>query len=132
MLQDIETREDLTYLLSEFYKVATIDKEIGHHFTGLDLELHLPVIVDFWEKILFGKPVYFNNPMAVHKFLHKISPLKPKHFQRWLNIFGETIDRNFAGEMSENAKVKAQLIARSLNQNLNEVDVFGGYIQIEN
>lgn len=131
-MKDIETREDLEHLLSDFYNVATIDKEIGHHFADLDLELHLPVIADFWEKVLFGKPVYFNNPMAVHKLLHKISPLKPEHFRRWLKIFGETIDKNFAGETAENAKLRAKVIAHSLNQNLNESGNFAEFVQIEN
>lgn len=131
-MKDIETRNDLEYLLSEFYKVATKDAEIGHHFDALDLELHLPVIVDFWEKVLFGKPVYFNNPLAVHKFLHKISPLKPEHFRRWLEIFAETVDKNFAGETAENAKSRAETVARSLNQRLNEPANSANFVQIGN
>ena len=118
-MKDIETREDLEYLLSEFYKIATKDSEIGHHFDDLDLELHLPVIVDFWEKVLFGKPVYFNNPLTVHEFLHELSPLKPEHFQQWVKIFSAKIDELFAGKTADNAKLRAQMIAHSLNQNLN-------------
>lgn len=131
-MKDIETREDLEFLLSEFYKIATKDAEIGHHFDDLDLELHLPIIVNFWEKILFGKPIYFNNPLAVHKFLHDKSPLKPEHFRRWIRIFGETVDKNFTGEIAENAKLRAQMIARSLNQTLNESANFAEFVQIEN
>ena len=131
-MKDIETRNDLEHLLSEFYKVATKDAEIGHHFDDLDLELHLPIIVDFWEKVLFGKSVYFNNPLAVHNFLHNKSPLKPEHFRRWIEIFGETIDKNFIGETAENAKLRARMIADSLNQRLNESADFAGFVQIEN
>ena len=75
-----KTREDLEYLLNEFYKIATKDNEIGHHFDGLDLETHLPVIVDFWEKTLFGKPVYFGNPLFIHEILHAKSPLTLANF----------------------------------------------------
>ncbi len=131
-MKDIETREDLEFLLSEFYKIATKDAEIGYHFDDLDLELHLPIIVNFWEKVLFGKPIYFNNPLAVHKFLHDKSPLKPEHFRRWIRIFGETIDKNFTGKTAENAKLRAQMIARSLNQTLNESANFAEFVQIEN
>ncbi len=131
-MKDIETREDLEFLLSEFYKIATKDAEIGYHFDDLDLELHLPIIVNFWEKVLFGKPIYFNNPLAVHKFLHDKSPLKPEHFRRWILIFGETVDKNFTGETAENAKLRAQMIARSLNQTLNESANFAEFVQIEN
>ena len=119
MKKDIETREDLEYLLNEFYKIAVKDGEIGHHFDDLDLETHLPVIVNFWEKILFGKPVYFGNPLFIHQILHNKSPLTLPSFQRWVKIFSATVDRLFAGEMAEAAKLRAKMIAHSLNQNLN-------------
>jgi len=122
MKRDIETREDLELLLGEFYKIAVADSEIGHHFAELDLAAHLPVIIDFWEKVLFGKPVYFGNPLAVHRILHEKSPLKLEHFQRWFEIFSQTVDKLFAGETADDAKLRAKMIAHSLNQNLNFVN----------
>lgn len=118
MKKDLETREDLEKLLTEFYKVAIVDEEIGHHFKDLDLASHLPVIVDFWEKVLFGKPVYFGNPLTVHHALHAKSALKLEHFQRWVEIFHQTVDKFFAGEMADTAKLRSKMIAHSLNQNL--------------
>lgn len=118
-MKDIETRGDLETLLTEFYKIATVDEEIGHHFDDLDLETHLPIIVDFWEKVLFGKQIYFGNPLAVHQILHKKSPLKLEHFQKWFQIFSRTVDTLFAGETADAAKLRAKMIAHSLSQNLN-------------
>jgi hemoglobin len=118
-MNDIETRADLEFLLTEFYKIAIVDKEIGHHFDKLDLVEHLPVIVDFWEKTLFGKPVYFGNPLFIHQKLNEISPLEPGHFGRWIEIFTQTTDKFFAGETAENAKLRAAMIAHSLNQRIN-------------
>lgn len=120
MKKDIETRADLEFLLAEFYKTATIDQEIGHHFDDLDLESHLPVIVNFWEKILFGRQVYFGNPFAVHLKLNEKSPLKFEHFQRWVHIFSRTIDELFNGTTADNAKLRAKMIAHSLNQRINQ------------
>lgn len=120
MKRDIETREDLDKLLAEFYATATGDRQIGHHFDELDLNSHLPIIVNFWEKILFGSPVYFGNPSVIHQKLNEKSPLKPEHFQRWVKIFSETVDRFFTGETAENAKLRAAIIARSLNRTINE------------
>lgn len=118
-MKDIETRKDLEKLLTEFYKIAIVDREIGHHFDDLDLELHLPIIVNFWEKVIFGKPVYFGDPVAIHKSLHEIALLKIEHFQRWLKIFCSKVDELFAGKKAENIKLRAETIARSLNRNLN-------------
>jgi hemoglobin len=122
MKQDIETRADLELLLTEFYKIAITDAEIGHHFADLDLTTHLPVIVDFWEKLMFGKQVYFGNPLFVHRQLNEKSPLKLEHFRRWVEIFSRTIDKFFAGETAENAKLRAKMIAHSLHQNIHESD----------
>ena len=122
MKRDIETREDLELLLGEFYKIGVADSEIGHHFAEIDLAAHLPIIVNFWEKFLFGKPVYFSNPLAVHRILHEKSPLKLEHFQRWFEIFSQTVDKLFAGETADDAKLRAKMIAHSLNQNLNFVN----------
>ena len=120
-MKDIQTRADLEFLLSEFYKIATIDNEIGHHFDNLDLKTHLPIIVDFWEKILLSKPVYFGKPLFIHQKLKEILALKPEHFERWLKIFSQTVDKFFAGETAESAKLRAGMIAHSLNQRINNV-----------
>ncbi len=119
MKRDIETREDLEFLLAEFYKIAVADEKIGHHFAGLDLQNHLPIIVDFWEKILFGKAVYFGNPLVVHQKLHEKSTLTLEHFQKWFEIFSRTVDKLFTGKTSENAKLRAKMIAHSLNRQIN-------------
>lgn len=117
-MKELESRADLEFLLAEFYKIAPFDAEIGHHFDGVDLQSHLPVIVDFWEKILFGKPVYFGNPLVIHQILHQKSPLTPAHFRRWVEIFSATVDKFFSGKAAEDAKLRAKMIAHSLNQNL--------------
>lgn len=119
MKKDIETREDIDRLLVAFYDVALVDPFIGHHFAGLNMTTHLPVIGDFWEKALFGRPVYFSNPLLVHQQLNEKLPLKPEHFSRWVQIFVETVDHLFAGEMADNAKFRARMIADSMSQRLN-------------
>jgi len=119
MKQDIETRADIDELLTEFYKIVMFDKELEHHFVELDLRTHLPVIADFWEKALFGNPIYFGNPLAVHQILHSKSPLKSEHFVRWVEIFNDTVDRLFAGEIANTAKERAEMVGHSLSQRLN-------------
>jgi hemoglobin len=119
MRGDIETRSDIDRLLVEFYKVIPSDPEIGHHFDELDLDHHLPIIGDFWQKVLFGDPVYFNNPLVVHQKLHERFPLRPEHFIRWVEVFSQTVDALFEGETADLAKFRARAIADSLDQKLN-------------
>lgn len=120
MAKDIETRDDIDLLVTEFYSAAIPDPEIGHHFKDLDLASHAPVMTDFWEKTIFGRPVYFGNPMVVHQTLDEEEPMPPQHFARWVEIFVATVDRLFAGEVAENTKLRGRMIADSLNQRLNE------------
>ena len=42
-----------------------------------------------------------------------------EHFRRWVDIFSATVDQIFVGAQAENAKLRAKMIAHSLNQNLN-------------
>lgn len=88
-------------LLNKFYAVATRDEEIGHHFAELDLAAHLPITINFREKILFSAPVYFGSPLAVHRILHAKSPLATEHFQKWFEIFSCTVDELFAGKTAD-------------------------------
>jgi hypothetical protein len=38
---------------------------------------------------------------------------------RWVEIFSQTVDKFFSGETAENAKLRAKMIAHSLNQRIN-------------
>ena len=49
--------------------------------------------------------------MAVHYSLNRKVPLEEKHFQRWLQLFDETVDELFSGNLSTMAKKKAKSIA---------------------
>ncbi len=132
LMKDIENRKDLELLLSEFYKVVMKDAEIGHHFDDLDLKSHLPIIVDFWEKVLFGNPVYYGNPLVVHQILHDKYKLQSEHFDLWVEVFSGKVDENFAGENAENAKMRAKIVAQSLNQRLNKDPDSSGLVEISN
>lgn len=113
-MQDIETREDLEILLSKFYSKLLSDNTISYIFTDvakINLESHLPKIIDFWNLSLFGKGDYSNNVMKIHLDLNNEEKLDEKHFKTWLNHFYDTVDENFSGKNSEIIKTKALSIA---------------------
>lgn len=120
--KDIETRIDIDELMNRFYAKAMNDEKIGYIFTDvaeLDLGHHLPIIGDFWETLLFGTGNYQKhgrNPLQVHAVLHQKSPLFSEHFERWLEIFRETVDECFDGKRAEFIKFRAETIGnRMLN-----------------
>jgi len=116
-MRDIETRLDIEKLMTAFYDKAFADDLIGHYFTDvthLNLEKHLPVIVNFWETILLKSNNYHNNAMEAHRHIHSLSPFKAEHFQRWVKIFTETVDELFRGDIAENAKLKATSVGSAM------------------
>jgi len=126
MKPDVGSRSDLEVIVSEFYSAVMTDPQIGHHFVNIHLESHLPLIVDFWEKALFAKPVYFGNPAVVHQILHERMPLNPEHFTRWVELFVLSVDGHFAGENADEIKLRARMVADSLSQQLNTELRFSG------
>lgn len=111
---DIATREDITAMMESFYSKALTDNVIGYFFVKvapLKMEVHMPVIVDFWETVLFGTAFYKGNVMKVHQHIHQLSAFREEHFARWVSLFSETVDELYSGEKAEMAKQKALSIA---------------------
>lgn len=111
---DIESREDIYSLLTDFYERVKKDPEIGIIFNevvDMDWEHHIPLITDFWETILFDKMIYKGNAMEPHFRINRKFPLEEKHFNTWLRLFNATLDSRFAGPRTELARKRAHSIA---------------------
>ena len=119
--KDIQTRTDLEYLIQSFYEKALIDEKIGFIFTDIaqiDLESHLPHLVDFWENVLIKPNGYKKNVLKVHLDLNEKVKLSSEHFETWLGLFGTTVDELFEGTIANNAKNKAMSIATVMQTKL--------------
>jgi hemoglobin len=114
MQNDISNRDDIKTLVDHFYTKVRRDETIGYLFNDVakvNWEHHLPRMYDFWENIIFQTGTFTGNPMVAHAQLHQKSPLTPAHFERWLQLFLETVNELFEGEKAELAKQRAQSIA---------------------
>ena len=114
MKKDIQSREDLFELMKLFYNKLLDDRSISYLFTDvakINLEHHLPVLVNFWESVLFQADTYRKNAMQPHMDLHSKSPLQPQHFETWLKYFKESVDELFEGEKAFMAKERATSVA---------------------
>ena len=108
---DITSSTDIAVLIDAFYSAARPDPVIGHFFTHLDWDSHIPKITSFWNMVLFGDKAFQGDPMGTHVRLDKEHRMDPAHFERWLLLFDATVDRLFQGPKDDEAKLRARTIA---------------------
>lgn len=121
---DLASRDDVEELVRAFYERALSDVMIGYLFTDvakLDLEAHIPEITDFWETILLGAHSYSGGAFAPHASLHRKSPLRAGHFERWLELWRQTVDELYVGPHADLAKSHALRVARAFHGRLQSI-----------
>lgn len=122
MMQDIKTEEDIKILVDSFYDKVRQDGVIGFIFNeiiGADWSHHLPIMYRFWNMVLLNRQGYVGNPIAKHVSLDKRIPLQEEHYEKWLQLWEETVDTLFAGEIANNAKEKARLMLQLIATKVN-------------
>ena len=121
-MKDITTKEDIIFLVDQFYGKAIEDEQIGVFFTTvvpLNFDEHLPVMYNFWESVLLGGTSYKGNPMLKHIELHRKQALQEEHFTQWLTLWEQTIDEHLTGSVAETAKARARSIKAIMQHKLN-------------
>jgi hemoglobin len=106
----IEASDDVKKLVDEFYKKVNADTLLSPVFNSealVDWGSHLEKMYAFWGMQLIGSRDYEGRPFPPHAELN----INAKHFERWLQLFIETVDEHFTGEAAETAKQKAKNIA---------------------
>ena len=109
MKTDIRNIDDIKIFVDDFYHKVQQDELIGPIFNNIiqDWPVHLNKMYLFWNAALFGVPGFKGNPFAKHAPL----PIQGNHFERWLELFHQTIDQFFAGEIAEDCKHRSELMA---------------------
>lgn len=119
-LKDIEERKDIELLVGSFYAKVNADtllSPVFNEIAAVHWESHLPVMYDFWSTMLLGEKSYRGNPFQKHIPL----PVNKLHFERWLQLFLETIDEHFIGPVADEAKTRARNIAHVFQYKLEHI-----------
>lgn len=113
-MKNLESREDIELLVNSFYDKVVQDETIGFFFKDIikvNFQKHLPKMYSFWETILFGQMSYKGNPMAVHFPINQLEAMEKRHFEKWLELWKQTIEENFTGQNADMAITKSENIA---------------------
>ncbi|SFD25850.1 group III truncated hemoglobin [Algibacter pectinivorans] len=116
MKTDIQTREDVALLVTSFYKKVRAHNVLGPFFNDVikDWDAHLERLTTFWETSLFMtrklEHKYKGDPLQAHVKVDKDNnnSITELHFGLWLNLWFETLEELFEGDVTENAKRRAR------------------------
>lgn len=119
-MKDIENEADIRILVNHFYKKVRKDELLGPVFDARikNWDDHLPRMYRFWASLLFGTAGYTGNPFEKHLGLQ----IDKKHFDRWLQLFENTLDENFIGKKAGEARQRARSIASVFMYKLSQFD----------
>lgn len=121
MKHDIQSQADIKLMVDEFYLKVLQDATLAHIFNdvaNVNWEQHMPVMYAFWSSLLLDAQSYVGNPMIKHIALSKRTPMTHKEFTAWLTLFKETVDTLFEGEVAQEAKSRAEQIARLMEHKI--------------
>ena len=96
-VKDITSLEDVKRLVDLFYDKVKRDELLAPIFNERIQDQwpkHLEKMYAFWQTVLLNEPVYSGSPFPPHSSL----PIHHAHFERWMELFIQTIDSLFKGE----------------------------------
>lgn len=107
---DIINLEDIKKLVDGFYGKVRNDEMLSPIFNeriGDSWPRHLEKMYSFWQTVLLGEHTYFGSPFPPHAKL----PVAHAHFEKWMELFIQTVDALFTGEKANEAKIRAGKMA---------------------
>jgi hemoglobin len=117
-MHDINDIDDIRTLVHRFYEKVLNDELLAPVFNAVvekdQWPGHLEIMVSFWQTNILFEQSYKGNPMAAHIKVDTIvnHTITPAHFERWLQLWNQTIDENFSGETASITKKRARDMAK--------------------
>lgn len=117
MKKDISNIDDIKTLVNNFYGRVREDvllKDIFNDKIQDRWPAHLEKMYSFWQTVLLEEHTYYGSPFMPHAQL----PVDKEHFDRWLELFYETVDTYFAGEKATRAKWQGERMAEMFHSKI--------------
>ncbi|HMS52273.1 MAG: group III truncated hemoglobin [Sphingobacteriales bacterium] len=115
---DIKGLSDIKQMVDTFYGKIRQDDKLADIFNNVIQNRwpqHLEKMYRFWQTVLLEEHTYFGSPFIPHAKL----PVDANHFERWLQLFNETVDTLFEGEKANRAKWQGQRMAEMFLSKIN-------------
>lgn len=118
---DLSTRTDVHDLVVEFYREVVLDDVLELIFgevAEVDWAQHIPKLIDYWCRILFGDSSYAGPVTAVHRHLHGLEPIRVEHCDRWYLLWTQSVDARWVGPTAEQAKAHAAALMAGMAKHI--------------
>lgn len=113
--RDLDTPSEISEMVRRFYQDVAQDDLLGPLFNDVarvDWSEQLPKLTAFWCRALLGIEGYQGNPFRAHSDVHARSPFTIAHFERWLQLFRDTVEPGWEGPHATRAIDLAHNVAR--------------------
>lgn len=108
------TEDSIAEVVDTFYGRIRDDQLLGPIFAGAigaEWGPHLDKMKTFWSSVLLASRAYKGNPMIAHLQLPRLTQ---HHFERWLQLWRETVSALCSDELASLLIRKAQTIGERL------------------
>ena len=110
------TRENIRKMVDRFYSQVLKDEivspffieKLGDEMISDEWQHHLNLLTNFWASTVLGDNSYTGQPVKPHMHMEGLQRVT---FERWLELFFETLDKYYTKEAADVFKVKSQTIA---------------------
>jgi len=115
---DLVDDDDIERLVRDFYRQAAVDDVLGPVFEAAEVDwaAHIPRVTAFWSWQLLGGRHYDGRPLRSHERVNDVMPFTAAHYERWLELFTETLHRGWSGPVADTAERRARRMARSMQR----------------
>ena len=115
---DLVDEADIEGLVRAFYRQAAVDDVLGPVFAAAEVDWaeHIPKVTAFWCWQLIGGRRYDGRPLQSHQRVNGLVAFTDEHYERWLELFTDTLRSGWSGPVADLAERRAQRMARSMRR----------------
>lgn len=118
--RDLDTSEEIFEMVTRQYVDVVQDELLEPYFNFgpgfIDWQAHIGNVTDYWCHVLLYAPDYEIDVIESHRPLHDQDPFKPELFDRWLQIFHDTVEGGWSGPNATRAQKRATGMAWAMAQ----------------
>jgi hemoglobin len=118
--RDLDTEDEIFEMVTRQYVDVGQDDLLQPYFDFgpgfIDWQAHIRTVADYWCHVLLYAPGYEIDTIESHRHLHDAAPFTSELFDRWLQVFEDTVDGGWSGPKAEEVKKRATGMAWAMAQ----------------